>query len=84
MRRLKTRALVLGLSVALGVIAVTTACGGSDESGPESQPPAQSSASTTAAAEDAVEELAVDGAPTAVAAGEDAVWVVLDQGDRVA
>ena len=69
-----------GVSLALGATAGTTACGGSNES----EPQAESSATTTAAAEGAFEELAVDGAPTAVAAGEDAVWVVLDQGDRVA
>ena len=83
MRIMRGRQLVICACLAIGVPAGATACGDSDSSQSSPREPAESTVTAAAAGND-VEEFEVDGAPTAVATSAGAVWVVLDQGDRVA
>ena len=85
MRTMNTRLLIVGTCLALGVAGGATACGGTDDAQPPpATPPTEGTTTTAATSARTVEEFQVDGAPTAIAAGDGAVWVVLDQGDRVA
>ncbi len=73
-----------GACLTLGVTTGATACGEGTRLSGSRRHAAREHVTTTAATAPSRRGTPVDGAPTAVAAGEDAVWVVLDQGDRVA